>query len=1347
MIVALLGILKSGGVYVPLDPQYPKERLAFMMEDAQARVLLSEMKLATRLPTDGLSAKVICLDRDWDAIAEESEANPQNVAEGENAAYVIYTSGSTGTPKGVCVSHRVAVEHFLVVQKEYGLRADDVVLQFASFSFDVSLEQILPTLMAGASVAIRGEEIWSPTEFISKISELGLTVINPATAYWHQLIKDSAANEEKIINNRLRLVLVGGDTLLPESVRLWQQSQFSSARLLNAYGPTEATITSTVFEIQQGFCEESLLRRIPIGRALDNRIVKILDRRGNLAPIGVAGELHVGGSLLARGYLNRAGLTAERFIPDGFSNEAGARLYKTGDLARYLADGNIEFLGRIDFQVKVRGFRIELGEVEAALTRHTAVRECVVEAREAGLGDKRLVAYVVAYDNRAITANHLRDFLKQRLPDYMVPAAVVLLEKLPLTPTGKIDRRRLPPPDWSRSDLAESFTAPRTPIEEMLAGICAEVLRVERIGIHDNFFEMGGHSLLAAKVVSRILDALRIELPLSSVFESPTVEGLAERIETAMRAGRPTRLPALKRISREGSLPLSFAQQRLWLLDQLGPGSPAYNIPFIIRLKGRADRDALERSISEIFARHEALRAAFITVEGRPRQIITQANQVPVPLIDLTHLPEREREAEAMRMALEESRQPFNLAQGPLLRAKLLWLGGENYMMIVTTHHIASDGWSAEIFARELAALYQCFSEGSSPSLTDLPIQYTDFAHWQQEWLSGEVLAAQLEYWKRQLAAAPPVLELPADRRRPAAQTFEGAVEIFELSADLSERLKELSRANGVTLFMTLMAAFNTLLYRYARQHDIIVGTPIANRSLIEVEPLIGFFSNMLVLRTNMSGNPDFASLLRRVRDVALGAYAHQDLPIEKLVEELQPDRSLSHTPLFQVVLALHDDPLRSVEIPGLTLSQTLIHNGTAKFDLLMNLWEREGCLIGALEYSTGLFEAPTIKRMVGNFTTLLYTIVANPDTPVSDLSLLTHSERRQLLEWNNSVNRYSHDLCIHQMFELQVERTPQATAVIFEQDSLTYHELNRRANQLAHHLRKLGVGPEVRVAICLERSMEMLVTILGILKAGGAYVPLDPAYPKERLAYMVDDARALVLVTRQVMVERLPARTAAIVELDSSWEAIAQESEADIDTQASAENPAYVIYTSGSTGRPKGVLVTHANVTRLFEATRQCFEFNEKDVWTLFHSYAFDFSVWEMWGALLYGGRLVVVPYMTSRTPEAFYDLLVREQVTVLNQTPSAFRQLIGVEERLDRAEGIRVKGSDIGRRGARVTELERVDGEARGRGAADGEHVRDNRDDRACNVSSDKAERCEKGSRERDRRSDSGLAGSVAG
>lgn len=1272
MVVALLAVLKAGGVYVPLDPQYPRERLAFMIKDSQMHVLLTERIHATRLPPDALPPEVVFLDLDRDAITHESDANLHNLADPDNLAYMIYTSGSTGRPKGVCLSHRTAVNHFFVARSEYSLCSSDVVLQFASPSFDVSLEQLLPALFIGASVVLRGAEVWSTTDFIRKISELGLTVINPATAYWHQLIKDRAADQEGIPNSRLRLVIAGGDAMLPESARLWQQSGLSSARLLNGYGPTETAITAAAFEVPRGFSEESPSRRIPIGRPLENRTLRILDKRGNLVPTGVVGELHIGGDLLARGYFNRPDLTAERFIPDHFTDRPGARLYKTGDLARYLADGNIEFLGRVDCQVKVRGFRIELGEIEAALSRCDSVRECVIVAREDEPGDKRLVAYVVGEENKSITTTEMRRFLIESLPDYMVPSRFVLLKALPLTPNGKLDRRALPLPDWSMSDLADDFAAPHTPVEEILCIIWSQVLGVERLSIRDNFFEMGGHSLLAIKVVSRVQDALHVELPVGSLFESPTIEGLAAKIDAAMRDGQARLLPPIEPVPREGAVPLSFAQQRLWLLHQFAPGSPVYNIPFLIRLKGQLDLGALKQSIREIFARHEALRATFITVDGLPWQVINPAPRLSVPLTDLTGMAEGEREALAIGLAAEESRQPFDLGQGPLLRARLLRLTSEDHMAVITTHHIASDGWSTEILARELAALYRYFSGQDSFSLPDLPIQYTDYVHWQREWSGDGAFQTQLEYWKRQLAAAPPILELPADRPRPAAQTYEGAVETFKLEGEVSRLLKELSRANGVTLFMTLIAAFKVLLYRYSRQPDVIIGTPIANRNRVEIEPLIGSFSNMLVLRTDMGGDADILDALKRVRDVALGAYAHQDLPLEKLVEELHPERSLSHTPLFQVVLALHDDPLRCVEIPGMALSHVPVHTGTSKFDLLMNVWEEGGHLVGALEYSTELFHANTIKRMVGSFTTLLEAIAVNPRLPVSALPLLTRSEQKQLLAWNNSPRRYQQQSCLHQLFEAQVERTPEATAVVFERDRLTYRDLNRRANQLARHLQSLGVGPEVCVAICVERSIEMLVGMLGILKAGGAYVPLDPAYPKERLAYILEDTRAPVLVTQREMIGVLPAQTATEVDIHSTWdsgrELAGQESEANLDIGMSAESPAYVIYTSGSTGRPKGVVVTHSNVSRLFEATRSWFEPGEKDVWTLFHSYAFDFSVWETWGPLLHGGRLVVVPYMTSRTPEAFYELLVSEKVTVLNQTPSAFRQLIQAEERLGR-------------------------------------------------------------------------------
>ncbi|HYP26892.1 MAG TPA: amino acid adenylation domain-containing protein [Blastocatellia bacterium] len=1249
MVVGILGILKAGGAYVPLDPGYPQERLQLMVEDAQAEVLLTERRFAERLSNS--RAALLCLDERGAEIAGTSSAAVGSGVPPRNLAYVIYTSGSTGRPKGVAIEHRSASVLMHWAREAFSDDELQCVMASTSICFDLSVFELFVPLSWGGRVLVAGNALSLPQWMGSDQVKL----VNTVPSAMAELLR------MKGVPSSVRVVNLAGEALHRSLVRqIYEQTRVE--RVLNLYGPSEDTTYSTYVWLKR----EEQSNGVPIGRPVANTQAYVLNERYQTVPIGVAGELYLGGEGLARGYLNRPELTAEKFMPDPFSHEAGARMYRTGDQVRWRADGQLDFLGRIDNQVKLRGFRIELGEIESSLRGNPSVRDAAVLLREGEAGEKRLVAYVVASSEQGEDVASLRAYLRQKLPDYMIPAAFMFLEAMPLTPNGKIDRRRLPRTDWPVSGLGEGFTAPRTPGEEMLAGIWSEVLGVERIGIHDNFFELGGHSLMATKVVSRIQDALRIELPLSSLFESPTVAGLSEKIEAAMRAGRATRLPPIERVSRDGRLELSFAQQRLWLLHQLGPGSPAYNIPFVIRLKGPVNAVALEQSVSEIFARHEALRATFVTVDGQPVQIITPAHRLAMPLIDLTHLPESERQAEAVRLAAEESRRPFNLTKGPMLRAKLVRLDGEDYMAVITTHHIASDGWSIEIFARELAALYQYFSEGRHAALPDLPIQYPDFAHWQQEWLRGDALEAQLAYWKRQLSGAPPVLELPADRPRPAVQTFEGDVEAFELSADLSRRLRELSRANGVTLFMTLTAAFNTLICRYSGQHDVVLGTPVANRGRIEVEPLIGFFSNMLVLRTDMSGDPDFTGLLRRVRDVALGAYAHQDLPVEKLVEELQPERSLSHTPLFQVVLALHNDPLRRVEIPGLALSQVPIHNGASKFDLLMNVWEEEGRLVGGLEYSTDLFDAQTIKRMVGSFATLLEGIADDPNLPVSALPLLTRSERKRLLGWNNSARRPRQDFSISQLFEMQVERTPEATAVVFEQDALTYRELNRRANRLAHHLRKLGVGPEVCVALCVERSVEMLVGVLGILKAGGAYVPLDPAYPKERLAYALDDARAPVLVTRREMIGRLPELTATIVDLDSEWAAVNEESEANIASGTSVESPAYVIYTSGSTGKPKGVVVTHSNVTRLLEATRSWFEFNEKDVWTLFHSYAFDFSVWEIWGALLYGGRLVVVPYMTSRTPEAFYELLVREKVTVLNQTPSAFRQLMRVEEGL---------------------------------------------------------------------------------
>ncbi|MEG4440289.1 amino acid adenylation domain-containing protein [Microcoleus sp. AT9_B5] len=724
------------------------------------------------------------------------------------------------------------------------------------------------------------------------------------------------------------------------------------------------------------------------------------------------------------------------------------------------------------------------------------------------------------------------------------------------------------------------------------------------------------------------------------------------------------------------AFPTSFAQQRLWFIDQLEPGNPFYNLPAAVLLKGRLNVVVLERSFQEIVRRHEALRTTFATADGQPVQVVGQKFNFGLQVLDLQQLAETEREEKVKQLAAEEASKSFDLTKGPLLRASLLQLDAEEYVLLLTLHHIIFDGWSIGVFLQELAALYEAFSIGKPSPLPELPIQYADFAIWQREWLAGDRLQTQLNYWKKQLSGLPPLLELPADRPRPPVQTYRGAKESFLIPRTLTAALKKLSRQENATLFMTLLAAFKTLLYRYTGQADIPVGSPIANRNRAEIQGLIGFFVNTLVLRTNLSGDRTFRQLLDRIREVSLEAYAHQDLPFEKLVEELQPDRNLSYNPLFQVAFVLQTAPVAAESIAGLNLTLLDVENQTAKVDLTLYLEEKQEEISGQFEYSTDLFDAVTIRRMAGHLIALLEGIAANPERRIEELPLLGEKERHQLLvEWNDTRADYSSDRCIHQLFEAQVERTPDAIAVVFEDQKLTYRELNERANQLAHYLQQLGVKPEVLVGICVGRSLDTIVGILGILKAGGAYVPIDPANPRDRLAFILEDAQVNVLLTEEKLLQTLPKCSAKILCLDGDKSAFSQHSKENPASGTTAENLAYIIYTSGSTGIPKGVLVPHSNVVRLFAATQSRYNFNEQDVWTLFHSYAFDFSVWEIWGALLYGGRLAIVPYSVSRSPQDFYSLLCKERVTVLNQTPSAFYQLIKTEESVGIGEDLSLR------------------------------------------------------------------------
>ncbi|MEH2088950.1 amino acid adenylation domain-containing protein [Nostoc sp.] len=1252
MVVGLLGILKAGGAYLPLDPEYPTERLSFMLEDAQVSVLLIQQSLVDRLPQH--QAKLVCLDTDAQLISQCSQDNLISGVQANNLAYIIYTSGSTGQPKGIAMNQLALGNLILWHRENLRISRRAKTLQFAPISFDVSFQEIFSTWCSGGTLLLITEELRrDAVALLGFIQEKAVERLFVPFVALQQLAE--VAVDSKLVTTHLREIITAGEQLqITPAISQWL-CKLTDCTLHNHYGPSESHV-ATSFTLTNSVETWPLLP--PIGQPIANTQIYILDKYLQPVPIGVPGELHIGGVGLTKGYFNRPELTQEKFISNPFNN---SKLYKTGDLARYLPDGNIEYLGRIDNQVKIRGFRIELGEVEAVLSQHSDVQASCVIAREDTPGDKRLVAYVVAHQNSTPTTSKLRQFLKAKLPEYMVPNAFVILGSLPITPSGKLDRRALPAPDLY-SDCTDKYVAPRTPIEELLAQIWVQVLKLEFVGIHDNFFELGGHSLLATQLVSRIRNIFKVELPLRELFARATVAELALFIEQLQQQNLQLSAPPILPRTKNTDLPLSYAQQRLWFLDQFEPNSPSYNIPVALRLVGTLNVAALQQSLQEIIHRHEALRTNIVTVDGQPTQIIQTQTNWTVAVVDCEYLPLGEQEIVTQQLAQQQAIQLFDLDNEALFRATLVVLSPTEHVLLVCMHHIVSDGWSMGVFIQELAALYNAYSQGQPSPLTPLPIQYADFTIWQRDWLQGDVLQTQLSYWQQQLKDAPALLSLPTDRPRPAVQTFVGAYEKFALSVELTDRLIKLSQQQGVTLFMTLLAAYDTLLYRYTGQTDILVGSPIANRDRLETEGLIGFFVNNLVIRTNLADNPSFSELLTRVREVALGAYAHQDLPFEMLVEALQPERDLSHTPLFQVMFVLQNTPMSQVDLTGLTVTPLIGEGTTAKFDLTLSMQNTATGLVGAWEYNTDLFDASTIARMTGHFVTLLESIITNPQQQISQLSLLTEVEQHQLLvEWNDTQVDYLQDLCIHQLFEEQVGHTPDAVAVVYENQQLTYQQLNCRANQLAHYLQSLGVKPDVLVGLCVERSLEMIVGLLGILKAGGAYLPLDPDYPQERLSFMLEDAQVPVLLTQQQHLENLPQHQAEVVCLDTDWQFISQSSQENVSAPVQATNLAYVIYTSGSTGRPKGVTIPHSAIANHCGIIQQAYELVESDRVLQFASINFDASLEQIFPTLIAGATLVLRG-SDVWTPTNFQKIISDFGLTVVN-LPTAYWQQLAQE------------------------------------------------------------------------------------
>lgn len=1244
MFVGLLGIQKSGAAYVPLDPSYPAERVRATLEAGGITLLVSQESLLEALPEYG--GTVVCLDRDRALLEQQSGENPQSGVTPDDLIYVIFTSGSTGKPKGVELGHQGVVNLLDWMRDELNFDEHGVFPALASFAFDMSIPELYMALAAGGTVALAPKQLAADGEELAIfLRKHGATLVHATPTTWSLLLDAgfTGANLTRCI----------GAEPLPAELFGRLMDAAPGTPLYNFYGPTETTVWSTL----QRF--ESAADRIVIGRPLANTQIYIVDRDGNPTPIGVPGELLIGGDGVAKGYLNQPELTAEKFIPDTFSKAAGARLYRTGDLGRYLPDGRVEFAGRIDNQVKIRGFRIELGEIETVLTQQPTVRESVVLAREDQAGDKRLVAYVVAEAGQVVTAREMREWVKQRLPEYMVPTSFVMLERMPLSPNGKVDRKALPAPDVEEAAVVGAMG---NPIEEMIANIWAEVLRTSEITQTANFFELGGHSLLATKVVARIRLAMNVNLPLGAIFDSPTVAGLAARVNTLVREGtNHAEAPLVPANWGSKPKPLSFAQQRLWFLDQLEPNSPFYNVPLAMRLVGPFDVIAMERALAGVIAQHESLRTTFELRGEEPVQVV--AAEIPLPLVqvDLTAMPDGLRAAEAQRLATEEARRPFDLAKGPLFRALLIKLGAEDHVFMANLHHAVSDGWSLGVLMNDVTALYEAFRLGVPPQLQPLGLTYGDYAVWQRKYLEGGALERQLEYWKIQLAGAPPSIELPTDRTRPPVQTFHGLKRVALYRPELLTGLKAVSRSEGATLFITLLAAFNVLLSRYSGQKDIVVGTANAGRHHPDTEKIIGYFANTVVLRTDLEGTPSFRELVRRVRETTLQAFANQDVPFERLVEELNPVRDLSRSPVFQVMIIQQNAFERSSKFGSLKAVPYAAMGGAAKVDLLLSVSEDDGRLRCVLEYNVDLYDAATIDRMLENLGVILEDVVVNPAESVAEISLHQPSQlEQQVVTWNETAAEYPRDKCVHQLIEEQAARTPDAVAVVDRAEHITYRELNRQANQLACYLRGQGVKRGDRVGVYLERSLTLMVTLLAVQKSGAAYVPLDPAYPVERLKLVLEDADVACVVTLRSLVDGMPKFTGRVIRLDREAEVIGAANDENMDVGGTPEDSIYVIFTSGSTGLPKGVDVPHRGVVNLLTWMGKELTMGPGDVFPALASFAFDMSVPELYLALVTGATVLLAERHMGASGEDLAALLTKHHATVVHATPTTWSLLL---------------------------------------------------------------------------------------
>ncbi len=1169
------------------------------------------------------------------------------------------------------IAHRGLDSHLAWAVERYLSHGPHGAPLYSSVGFDLTITSLLAPIAAGKTIDIipadRG--IQGVADELAEGRSYDLLKLTPS-----HLRLLTTALEQRSPRGRVACLVVGGEALPAELLRLWRRISPASI-IVNSYGPTETTVSCCTHTVWPG---DPIPDPVPIGTATPGVDLRIVDGQGIAVPAGEAGELLIRGIGVADGYLGRPDLTAAAFVPTTLADGSTARMYRSGDLVRRDHDDQLHYLGRIDDQVKIRGYRVEPAEVTAAVRSHPAVREAAVIARPDASGTPQLAAYLTAHPGRgAPGVTELRAHLADALPDQMIPVTFTVLDAMPLTTNGKVDRDALPVPD-TRPDIETSLVAPRTPTEMTLAAIWSELLGIDEIGVHDNFFELGGHSLLTMQVLWRLQERLSVDVPLSALLDAWTLEDLAAVVDgVGIRAAAP-----IVPVAGDGDRVLSHAQERLWFISRLVPDNPFYNVGLDLRLTGPLDEQALAQALTELVRRHPCLRTRYDERGGRPVQIIQPPEPVPVRTVDLSGHDEADRAAALNHITRDDVLRPFELSRGRLLRVRLIRLSPDDHVLLMTTHHIAVDGWSKSIVCKDLAALYQAFWAGRPAPLPELPVQYADFANWQRNTLSDELLDGQLQYWRRQLAGLPASLDLPTDRPRPPIQTYTASRQHFVVPPDVTARLQALSRTSSTTMFMTMLAAFQLLLHRYAGQTDIPVGSPVAGRSRAEMQGIVGPFVNTLVMRGDLTGDPTFTDLLERIRRMVLGALSHQDLPFERIVEDLQPVRDMSRNPLVQVLFWLLPDRSDDLgwswgDVQGRLIAPAgaadLGYTGgaaTITCDLELFLQERPDGLAGSISYCSDLFDAATIERFVQHFQRLLRDLATAPDRPISRLEILGPEERSRLVSgFNATEQQWPDDSTLHELFEAQADRLPEAAAVVFGDLTLSYRDLDRRANQLARYLRTVHrIGPESLVGICVERGIEQVIGTLGILKAGAAYVPIEPDQPTARITRLVTNARLAVVLSLHHLVDRLPATETRIVNLDSDWDSIADRSDDRSPAGSSADHLGYVMHTSGTTGRPKGVMLQHRALVNMLRWGQREHRLTESDVVLHQASFAFDVSIWDLFWPLTMGARVVLPPPGEHRSPEAVAAVVAREGVTVAFFVPSMLDHVLasGVMDRL---------------------------------------------------------------------------------